>query len=372
MTARVLLRDGSKISEQMLQRLIAIDSYAIVLASGLGTGYSGGVVGRLPSAAGADPNHFAVIADGATMVLTCRAGWALIQKDGGGVTMDPKGFYVNSDAPLSVTVPANATGGVRNDTICLRVDLTTAPAADGSNLLSLYCVPGASGGGLSNAPADASTGAVYHPLAVVATPNAATLLTQGIVTDKRVGSKVNVTVPYAGAPTGSLVTWCPGDQATDSNGILWTCTVAGAPGTWVDSKAVLSAKVYGNASAIDSAMASTTPALTNGAHQITIVVPPSGKVRVDAAVIWDCTAAADINLHIKPGSGAVVALTSWGQVTVGLKSMSFGSTDITGLTPGSMTFGLYFSTSSGTLTIRNGQTRGADGIGTWFKVTTMP
>ncbi len=39
-----------------------------------------------------------------------------------------------------------------------------------------------------------------------------------------------------GAPTGGAVTFTVGDFVIDQTGAVWTCTIAGAPGTWIESQ----------------------------------------------------------------------------------------------------------------------------------------
>ncbi len=183
MTARMLFRDGENLADAMVRRMVSLAGDSLfAVPAGVGTGYSAGSVGAYNLAAGANPNHFAVIADGVTRVLTIRPGWASVQKDSGLTTFDPQSHWASIDANSTVTIAANATGSTRNDTICLRIDQTTAPDATGSNLVTIVIVQGAAGGGLSNAPAD---GALYMVLANIAVLNGTAFIDQAHVTDLR-------------------------------------------------------------------------------------------------------------------------------------------------------------------------------------------
>jgi len=176
---RLLLRDAENISADMLQRILGGLFWRTVTPGGIGSGFTPGVVGSAPTAT---TGHMATIADGVTMVLTILPGWAFAVRDAGGSTYDPRTMMAESDANDSVTITANATGSTRNDTVCLKIDMNTAPASDGANLVSFVALAGASGGGLPNAPAD---GNLYLPLANVAVANGAAFISQGNVSDLR-------------------------------------------------------------------------------------------------------------------------------------------------------------------------------------------
>lgn len=198
MSKRLLLRDAENFSADMIQRVLGSMFWNLPAVGGVGTGYSVGMVGKAPTAS---TGHLAVTANGATMVLTMLSGWAQILRDAGASTYDPRILFAESDANDTATVTANATGSTRNDTVCLKVDMATAPTTDGSNLLSFVIIAGQNGGAVSNAPAD---GNLYLPLANVAVANGATFISQGNVTDLRLASLafgVPILVPsYAGAP----------------------------------------------------------------------------------------------------------------------------------------------------------------------------
>jgi hypothetical protein len=245
MALRLLLRDGESVSADVLQRLLGSEFAQLSAPTGVGTGYATGMVGSVLSAS---TGHLAVTANGTTLVLTILPGWAVVIRDAGASSYDPRALMVESDANLTATITANATGSTRNDTVCLKVDMATAPASDGSNLVSLVIIAGQSGGGLSNAPAD---GNLYLPLANVAVANGATSVAQGNVTDKRAGFEdpaqdfkatgaASLASPASsryvgawttvGAPTG--LTGQANDYGFDGNKTLWICTAAGSPGTW--------------------------------------------------------------------------------------------------------------------------------------------
>lgn len=196
MTARLLLRDGENISEQMLRRMLGVMTWNLQAPGGVPSGSTPGAVGKVnPNWLGvATPTgHFAVTADGSTRILTASAGWFTALKDSGSGSDDPQSYFGLSDANLTVTAPANATGSTRNDTICLRIDQTSTPDATGTNLVSLVDVAGASGGGIGTLPAD---GALYIPLALAAVGNGAAAITQAQMTDKRQGMAWPGANPY--------------------------------------------------------------------------------------------------------------------------------------------------------------------------------
>jgi hypothetical protein len=176
----------------MVQRIFGGLTAGLTGATGVGTGYASGGVGKINNTwLGTNPGtgHMLVTANGTTMVLTIAPGWAVVVRDQGGSSYDPRAFLVESDANDSVTITSNATGFTRNDTVCLKVDQSTAPASDGANLVSFVVLAGASGGGLPNAPAD---GNLYVPLANVAVANGATSISQANVTDRRLWNPSDV------------------------------------------------------------------------------------------------------------------------------------------------------------------------------------
>lgn len=182
MAKRLLLRDAENFSQDQVQRILGSLFWNLPVVGGVGSGYSAGIVGRTPTGS---TGHLAVTANNSTMVLTMLPGWAHILRDAGGSSYDPRLLFAESDANDTATVTANATGSTRNDTVCLKIDLNTAPTSDGSNLVSFVVIAGAAGGGLSNAPAD---GNLYLPLANVAVANGAVSIAQGNVTDKRLST----------------------------------------------------------------------------------------------------------------------------------------------------------------------------------------
>jgi hypothetical protein len=193
MAKRLLLRDAESLSQDMLQRLLGVEFWNTPATPGVGTGYAAGLLGKVLTTS---TGHLAVTANGTTMVLTILPGWAAVVRDAGGSTFDPRALFAESDAnDSSITITANATGSTRNDTVCLKIDMATAPTSDGSNLVTFVAIAGAAGGGLSNAPAD---GNLYLPLANVAVANGATSLAQGNVTDLR------SSFPAASGPGGTL------------------------------------------------------------------------------------------------------------------------------------------------------------------------
>jgi hypothetical protein len=193
---RLLLRDAENFSQDQIQRILGSLLWNLPVVGGVGTGYSAGIVGKAPTTS---TGHLAVTANGSTMVLTMLPGWASVLRDAGGTTYDPRTLFAESDANDTATVTNNSTGSTRNDTVCLKVDMNTAPTSDGSNLVSFAIIAGASGGGLSNAPAD---GNLYLPLANVAVANGATSIAQGNVTDLRRVIPAAPNIPGGTLPSG--------------------------------------------------------------------------------------------------------------------------------------------------------------------------
>lgn len=192
MAKRILIRDGESLSVDMVQRIFGALTAGLTGATGVGTGYAAGGVGKINNTwLGTSPGtgHLLVTANGSTMVLTIAPGWAVVVRDQGTSSYDPRAFMVESDANDTVTVTANSTGTTRNDTVCLKIDQTTSPASDGANLVSFVVIAGQAGGGLSNAPSD---GNLYFPLANVAVANGATSISQSNVTDKRLWNPSDV------------------------------------------------------------------------------------------------------------------------------------------------------------------------------------
>jgi hypothetical protein len=177
-----VLRDGENLSEGMSQREIAYAISDCPVVPGVGTGYSAGLVGKMNGAAGANPNHFSVQANGSNLVLTIQPGYCWIVKDSGSVTYDPRVVYLVNNAAISLTLVGNSQGTSRTDTICVRFDQTIAPDSIGSNLPTIVQVQGGASNAVGNAPSD---GALYLPLANVVIANNAVNVAQGNVTDRR-------------------------------------------------------------------------------------------------------------------------------------------------------------------------------------------
>ncbi len=232
MAFKTLFRDGEQVTEGMFQRILGQSYYAVASTSGVGTGFANGVVGIMNGAAGADPNHFSVQADGTDLVLTVRGGWVFVVKDVGTTSFDPRTYMVESSGPINYTVPSNSSGTTRVDTICLRIDQSITPDATGSNLPSIYNVQGGASSALGNAPSD---GALYYPLALVTIDNGETSLTSGDVADKR-ATTTSAVNPFlgqlniTGRPTSG--TYTAGQVIIDINGMVCECITSGTPGGW--------------------------------------------------------------------------------------------------------------------------------------------
>lgn len=228
MAFTTLFRNGEQVTEQVLQALLGKDYFASTATSGVGSGFASGVVGITNGATGADPNHFSVQADGSDLILTIRGGWAFVVKDAGTTSFAPLAYMIESSAPVTYTVPGNASGTTRVDTICLRIDQSISPDATGSNLPTIYNVQGGASSALGNAPTD---GALYFPLALVTIDNGETSLTSADVTDKRF-TQTTQTNFFAGTGRPTTGTWTAGQFVIDQNGLESVCVVGGTPGSW--------------------------------------------------------------------------------------------------------------------------------------------
>jgi hypothetical protein len=177
-----VLRDGENLGEAALQREMTFMLSDCPVVTGVGTGFSAGVVGKMNGAAGANPNHFSVQANGSNLILTIQPGYCWIVKDNGASSYDPRVIYAGMTAATTLTLPSNSQGSTRVDTICLRIDQSIAPDANGTNLPSIVDVQGGASSALGNAPSD---GALYLPLALVTIANGATSVSQSNVADAR-------------------------------------------------------------------------------------------------------------------------------------------------------------------------------------------
>ena len=320
MTAGLSLRDGSNVSEAVIQRILGVGIAAnMVGASGVGSGYNPGYVGSV------DPSttHFKVTANGTTLVLSISSGWAAIQKSSGLTSLDPRVQFGYNDAASTVTIASNATGSTRNDTICLRFEQVTAPDATGSNLPTVVIVQGASGGGLTAAPADS---ALYLPLANVAVANGATSIAQGNVTDLRKPFRTVGYVPLA---------WRGSLGAVDIN---TTSTTA--------------VSMHAN--------------LTNSAF----IVGSSGSIKITGALkCYLNTSFTDIYLYYGI-DGVYTALDAFPAYSFSNVSFSLGGVATAiGLTPGSHSISLGWATANAAdQLVCAGATRAAHGVGTWIHV----
>lgn len=229
-----VLRDGENLSEAVLQRELAIGLSDCPVVPGVGTGYSSGMIGKMNGAAGANPNHFSVQANGTTLVLTVQPGWMYVVKDAGASSYDPRIIMVICNAALTLTLANNSQGTSRTDTICLRFDQTIAPDPTGSNLPTVVPVTGGASNALGNAPGD---GALYVPLANVVIANGATSVAQGVVTDRRMtipirsfmSSHISASQVAIANGVSTAITGLTAD--IDGNGTFsaasWTCTLPG-------------------------------------------------------------------------------------------------------------------------------------------------
>jgi hypothetical protein len=299
MAKRLLLRDAESISADFLQRILGSLLWNLPVVGGVGTGYSAGVVGKAPTNS---TGHLAVTANGTTMVLTILAGWAHVLRDAGGSSYDPRLLFAESDAADAVTVTANSTGSTRNDTVCLRVDMATAPTSDGSNLVTFEIIAGQSGGGLSNAPND---GNLHLPLANIAVANGATSISQGNVTDKRLVVPVAPNVPGGTLPGGYVpVTANQGAITTlvDLSGLTATVTVGAGRRIKISAYAAFQSTV------------------ANDSVQL-FIVDTSGPTTV-AAPVWDLGTATN-----QVGGEAMAILTpTGGSHTYKLQAARFAGT----------------------------------------------
>lgn len=228
-----LLRDGENLSEAMLQREMASGFSDCPVVSGVGTGYSAGMIGKMNGATGSNPNHFSCTATGTTLVLTFQPGWMYVVKDSGSSSYDPRVILVGMTTAATVTLANNASGTTRVSTLCLRVDQTIAPDATGSNIVSIVEVQGGASSALSNAPSD---GALYVPICNVTILNAATSVAQGAVADKRLVHPSQAQFNGHNSVATSVATGAVATQITlvadsDKAGMLvsnqWKCPLPG-------------------------------------------------------------------------------------------------------------------------------------------------
>lgn len=82
----------------------------------------------------------------------------------------------------------------------------------------------------------------------------------------------------AGAPTSG--TWVAGDSVVDPNGMIWTCTASGTPGTWTSLTATAQGETDVRANSLSQFGAPTT-ALSMGSQRATSLAP--GITATDAA-----------------------------------------------------------------------------------------
>lgn len=182
------LLDGSNLSGDAIARVLGAGGGGLSniwdapVPPGVGTGYTVGVVGKMNGAAGADPNHLAVIASGTDRVLTIRPGWIWVRRDSGSSSYDPRVLLIEHTSTDTVTISANASGTTRVDTVYLRVNIAGVPDATGSNIPTPGITVGGASSAVGNAPSD---GALYVPLGNATVANGATTLSQANIADKR-------------------------------------------------------------------------------------------------------------------------------------------------------------------------------------------
>lgn len=226
-----LVRDGSNIGEQMMQRIMGISGAGLFVPASVGTGFAGGGVGmKLTMGSG----MFGTIAGTGLQVIT-TGGWIVIQKDPGMSSFDPRSVVAGVTSSTTLAIPANNTGATRQDTVAVRFDQSVAPASDGANLASVVYIVGNTSS--PNAPSD---GALYAPVANIAVLNGGTA--PNTITDLRTvfGNPGGVlgTASVSANQTGITA-------AADVTGLTYTTGIAAHRLTRISALSVLSNNTAG-------------------------------------------------------------------------------------------------------------------------------
>jgi hypothetical protein len=258
MAPKTVMRDGQQWSSDMVQRMIAASQAPLAdcpVVGGVGTGLSAGVVGKMNGSSSVSNNHFVVTANATNLVLTIQAGWAWLVRDSGSSSLDPRILFTEIDQSQTVTLASNAQGSTRVDTIALRVDMTIAPDATGSNLPSIVIIQGGASSAVGNAPTDS---ALYLALANVTVANGATSVAQGNVADKRfvhpsqatwlatLNSAYNFTASAFQTIPWDTVVMDKAGMFTTGVGAKWTCALPG----WFDIESSIGVQVPNIAAAM--------------------------------------------------------------------------------------------------------------------------
>lgn len=90
-----------------------------------------------------------------------------------------KYWEVLSDATENVAISSNSSGSTRNDIICVKIDDSVSPGADGEDAVSIIAVEGTPGAGVPATPDD------HLKLAEVEVANGASSITNSEITDSR-------------------------------------------------------------------------------------------------------------------------------------------------------------------------------------------
>lgn len=171
------------------------------------------------------------------------------------------------------------------------------------------------------------------------------------------GSSVTI-LTHAGAPVSGDGAFTKGSQALDTGGVLYVCTAAGTPGTWVCPPGQTLGQIsYTGPSDTYYSVANTTMAALDTTNlRLTIVAPPSGQIIAACLGTGHMAAVANSYLGFMHGA-TVLATCNWNTTTGQLPTLT--RTLITGLTPNTsyaIDLGAYVASS--TMFLYHGPTDG--------------
>lgn len=174
-----------------------------------------GVVGAITNTSGVAPatGAFAVNAQGTPdMTVAVTAGVAYVTATPTG--QNSQNFRVRSTAEEDVTIAANSSGSTKYDWIYIKIDPDDAanPAVNGDDVATLVVSRSTS------AASDDGTPPTYgYAIAVVTVANAASSITNGNITDKRVVAGVDTDQIANDSVTAEKIDWA----STGADGGIW-------------------------------------------------------------------------------------------------------------------------------------------------------
>jgi hypothetical protein len=286
------------------------------LASAIAPGTSGNVLtsngtawtSAAPTAAGVSSYNSRT---GAVVPLAADLVAAVAPGTTGNVLTSSAGSWVSSALPANVSSYNSRTGAV----VPIAADLAAAvaPGANG-NILT------ASGGAWTSAAPAVSGVTSFNSRTGAVTPGNADYL--AVATGGLTGATA-ATRYVGGTTSGAPVsgTFAVGDFIIDQTGVMWICTVAGTPGTWVDPAASAGVSSYNSRTgavtpqAADLAAAVTPGAsgnlLTSNGSAWTSAAPAASVTSFDSRTGAVTLTAADLNTAVAVGASGNV-LTSNG------------------------------------------------------------